>query len=98
GVHGEAGSGSGLLDRPASAIAKVARKAFKVHFFLPRARPVLVKSWSCRSWFGQWSPDPLGPCDQRSPSPQPSARPVLAVEPERREKEEVGEGRPSPWG
>src|SRR5208337_1680881 len=74
------------------------RKQLKVYFFLPHARPVPVQRWSSTSWFGQWSPDPPGLCDQRSSSPRPSARPVLAVEPERREKEEVGEGRPPPWG
>ena len=42
-----AGSGSGLLTRPASATARiVARKEFKVYFFLPHARPVTVQSWS----------------------------------------------------
>ncbi len=29
-----------------------------LYFPLPHARPVPVKSWSCTSWFGQWSPDP----------------------------------------
>src|SRR5271157_1091087 len=29
-----------------------------LYFSLPHARPVPVKSWSCTSWFGQWSPDP----------------------------------------
>src|SRR5271157_2414997 len=28
------------------------------YFSLPHAGPVPVKSWSCTSWFGQWSPDP----------------------------------------
>ncbi len=55
----QAGSGIGLLTRPASATAGVvARKEFKVYFFLPHARSVPVKRWSCTSWFGQWSGDP----------------------------------------
>src|SRR5271157_4201984 len=45
-----------------------------LHFSLPHARPVPVKSWSWTSWFGQWSPDPPGLCDRGSPSPRPSAR------------------------
>jgi hypothetical protein len=47
-----------------------------LYFFLPRARPVPVRSWSCRSRFGQWSPDPPGLCDRRPPSSRPSARHV----------------------
>ena len=48
GVHGKAGSGRGLLTRPASE-----RKELKVYFFLPHARPVRVKKRSRTNWFGQ---------------------------------------------
>src|SRR5271157_447870 len=70
----QAGSGSGLLTRPASATeGVVARKELKVYLLIPHVRPVPVKGWSCTSWFGQWSPDPPGLCARRPHGPRPAA-------------------------
>jgi len=41
------------------------RNSRNLDFPLPHARPVPVKSWSCTTWFGRWSPDPPGLCGRR---------------------------------
>src|SRR5208337_5530064 len=41
------------------------RNSRNLDFPLPYACPVPVKSRSCTSWFGRWSPDPPGLCDRR---------------------------------
>ncbi len=47
----------------------------ELRFSLPQARPVPVKSWSRRSWFGQWSPDPASSATAGLPVPTVGASP-----------------------
>ena len=47
----------GGVQRGVSFTLKLNAIPLKVYFFLPDARSVPVKRWSCTSCFGQWSPD-----------------------------------------